>query len=88
MPDQRHTAGDCLELLAQSRRSADDDGPQYQHGLGARLDCSVTGDREMPDHRHLTGAGLGQNRGLLTRHGAGGAVRARAFDVKGADSSQ
>nr|WP_245624590.1 hypothetical protein [Belnapia moabensis] len=73
MPDQRHPAGDCLELLAQSRRRADHDGLQRQHGLGARLDGGVTGDLEVSDHLHLTGAGLGQSRGLPTQHGAGGA---------------
>src|SRR5689334_16122947 len=126
MPDQRHLAGDRLELLAQSRRSADEDGFQRQHGLGPRLDRGVAGDLEVPDHLHLAGAGLGQSRGLPAEHGAGGAfgikvvrlampvaqpamgtarlvdgmarraekarqagaIRARALDAEGADSSE
>jgi transposase len=37
MPDQRHLAGDRLKLLAQNRRSADDDGLQRQYGLSRFL---------------------------------------------------
>jgi hypothetical protein len=74
MPDQRHLAGDRLELLAQSRRSTDDDGLQRQHGLGPRLDRGVAGHLEIPDHLRLAHAGLGQGCGLSAEHCTGGAL--------------
>jgi hypothetical protein len=71
--DQRHLAGDAIELLAQEGGRGDNDGLHCQQGLRAPFDGGITRDLEVTDHLDGTGAGLRQSRGLAAQHGTSGA---------------
>ena len=69
MADQRHLAGDAIELLAQEGRRGDN--VHCQQGLRAPFDGGIARDLEVTDHLDGTGSGLRQS--LAAQHGTSGA---------------
>ncbi len=73
-PDQRHLAGDAIELLAKGGRGIDDDGLQCLHCLAASFDGRIPRNLEVADHLDRAGAGFRLPARLAGQHGASGTL--------------
>ena len=71
---QRHLSGDAVELLAQHRRRADDNGFERLYGLASSLDRGVTDHLEVADHLDRARAELRCCGGLASQDAAGGTL--------------